>query len=604
MPDAPPPSTPVDYNAKRHGFFGQLGEGDNAHIKYLQTAITREELDQITLIQNIPGSEQWDVKDLFQRDVDDDRVEKGILPYFRDESKVKFFNPLTLLLLPMQEGGVAAQRDVAFVDGYKEQENGHEYEIYERAGHFKFKVHQTNRAYSMLEWNSQTTKIVAIDGQHRLSALKRWKEHPDGAAELSNWTIPVVVLGVFRATPDANAPGLLEIVRKIFMYINSEAREVNEARKILLDDEGVNAVCTQALIQDAHKNDCREIDKRNRKKVPLIFYDWRGAMKNNRPSPGPAAVKSIQEIHGWLENFVLGSDGSEQQEIRLGLDDIMPPLKSFGEGQRLTHDDAARVRNRFVESVYPGVAYLLENFLPYKEYIESCRDIEKQQLQKADTAAHAFIRLRFGTHRAPEGQIAAVDAAYTELIDVFTDLKQKFDELISRDIGMRAVMYAFGQGKEEYDKATGETKPWADYAAWFTASLNGIYLDGWFKSFADLEKKKREQLTYVAYDAGGSIINYKEAQQRQALGAIVGMLIFVGGEEGVGRDAVESAADSFGENLKVSLRSGFRKHFRAQLEEENFQGTKQEIRGEVNRRTEKAVNERMKTLRKMLGLSG
>src|SRR5512140_1280555 len=99
-----PPANPEKYDRKRLGYFGELGEGANISIKFIQTAISKKDLDEISLVQSIPGSETWRVRDLFQRDVDQNRVLDEILPYLQDTEKVKFFNPLTLVLLPMDQG--------------------------------------------------------------------------------------------------------------------------------------------------------------------------------------------------------------------------------------------------------------------------------------------------------------------------------------------------------------------------------------------------------------------------------------------------------------------------------------------------------------------
>src|SRR4051794_38872800 len=99
----PPDILLEEYSQKKLGYFGELGAGANARVMFLQTAITRDELDDITLIENIPGSEKWDVRDLFQRDVDKVRVQQSIVPWLQDKSTVKFFNPLTLILLPLDD---------------------------------------------------------------------------------------------------------------------------------------------------------------------------------------------------------------------------------------------------------------------------------------------------------------------------------------------------------------------------------------------------------------------------------------------------------------------------------------------------------------------
>ena len=96
------------YPQRKLGIYGNLGKGENADILFLETVITSAELDNIHLISNIPGSEKWDVKDLFQRDVDDERVTKDVIPYFKDQNKIKYFSPITLILLPTEN----AKRDI------------------------------------------------------------------------------------------------------------------------------------------------------------------------------------------------------------------------------------------------------------------------------------------------------------------------------------------------------------------------------------------------------------------------------------------------------------------------------------------------------------
>src|ERR1051326_3622821 len=110
-----PPVNELKYNKQKYGYFGELGHGAHARIRFLQSAVTKDELDHITLIENIPGSERWDIRDLFQRDVDMTRVEESILPYLRDPTKVKFFNPITLVLLPLNPVTGSVDAEVPYV---------------------------------------------------------------------------------------------------------------------------------------------------------------------------------------------------------------------------------------------------------------------------------------------------------------------------------------------------------------------------------------------------------------------------------------------------------------------------------------------------------
>src|SRR2546423_113482 len=134
-----PPVTELKYNKMKHGYFGELGNGAHACIRFLQSAITKDELDDITLIENIAGSDRWNIRDLFQRDVDMARVEESILPYLKDPTKVKFFNPLTLILLPINDTTGAVDFEVPYVKPASVTQGEHKYTEYERDGLFSYK---------------------------------------------------------------------------------------------------------------------------------------------------------------------------------------------------------------------------------------------------------------------------------------------------------------------------------------------------------------------------------------------------------------------------------------------------------------------------------
>ena len=152
-----PPVHSATYNKIKNGYYGELGEGANAKICFIQTAINRTELDSITLIENIPGSESWDVRDLFQRDVDKKRVTDRILPYLKDLTKVKFFNPLTLMVLPLDDSGTRVEQSVIYVEPREETEEGHQYRILERPNYYQFRVHVEKSAFSEVRWNDQNS---------------------------------------------------------------------------------------------------------------------------------------------------------------------------------------------------------------------------------------------------------------------------------------------------------------------------------------------------------------------------------------------------------------------------------------------------------------
>lgn len=603
-----PPVNPPKYNKQKYGYFGELGHGAHARIRFLQSAVTKDELDNITLIEHIPGSERWDIQDLFQRDVDMTRVEKSILPYLQDPLRVKFFNPLTLVLLPVDPATGTVDSGIPYVEPKTIKKGEHEYTQYERDGLFSYEVHSQVPAFSELQWSDSKVKLVAIDGQHRLSALKFWKSAA-GPKDLDTWQIPVVILGIFRADDvKANQPAnLLEIVRKTFVYINSRAEDVNESRLILLDDEAISSVCTQELVQASHRNDCLPDKLMKKEKLPLFVFDWRGQARwrddGSEATEAPGSILSIVEIRDWLSEYLLGDN--DWARTVLQLDDLDPPLsESFMQREILSHDDSLRIRKRFNELVLPGMSSLLEQFDPFKEYVVKVRELEVKRRAESEAFGHAFQKLRFGSPPPLLGKMKdLVDQAYSAVVEQLKNLRSDcFDELVDRDIGKRAVIYAFAALKEARDEFSGKTGSWKSHAEWFAPKLNQIYKAGWFKPYADLKKEQSRLLTHICFDSSGSIVNYKLGDVPKASGLFFALLIASQALKDFDEAQKDQLWDTYGEELDSALRKGFRRDHRAQLKD-TFKGTHLEFVAAVNEKAAHDVTQRLKLIKKKL-LSG
>ncbi len=127
---------------------------------------------------------------------------------------------------------------------------GFPYKVWEKKGFYQLGVHPEVSAYSFVKWNPEKVHVVAIDGQHRLSALKRLAKLPHPKVDMSTWTIPATILLIHKVNQNNVVEGLLDVVRTTFIYINSKAEEVTEARKILLNDESLNDICAQEVIDN------------------------------------------------------------------------------------------------------------------------------------------------------------------------------------------------------------------------------------------------------------------------------------------------------------------------------------------------------------------
>ena len=149
----PRPNLPhATYNQNFNGFFGHFGTEANAQIYFLQTGIRPSDLDKIALISEIPGSEKWNVRDLFQREVDIKRVLNNILPYLQDARRVKFFNPLTLTILPIDEETYNPLTDISFINesSFKDQD-GYDWMKFEFKNYYRYRYVKDQPHYGVID---------------------------------------------------------------------------------------------------------------------------------------------------------------------------------------------------------------------------------------------------------------------------------------------------------------------------------------------------------------------------------------------------------------------------------------------------------------------
>jgi hypothetical protein len=591
-----PPVNANPYNKYKVGIHGNLGKGANADIVFIQTVLTIDELDSITLVGNIPGSETWDVRDLFQRDVDDDRVTEDIIPYFKDESKIKYFNPITLILLPTENGKRNIVRNIEYIEPTVHA-SGQTERVYEREGYYRLNFYRHTDPIAKLEWNDSNCFLVAIDGQHRISGLKRWKNEP--GSNFRDWKIPVVILNIFKVDPKKSTANLLEIIRKTFVYINTKAERINNARKILLNDESVNSICTQEMVQFSHNNDIKPIEERDATIMPLIFYDWHG----KKQSPAPASLKSVEEIELWFEHYLFGEDSSEYQKSELFLADLNPPLDGYGADRALSHKDAERIRKQFEQIVLPGLLYFLQNFRPYRTFIEESRIIEQVEVQRSDSYRHAFMKLRFGTHKVEQDQIEKVHAAFEELKNRFLELKKRMDHTIQEDIGMRGAIFAFAECKDRIGASVSSPPSNIDYSKSFTAVMNELYDSGLFKGFDLLKVKQRSILMFIIFDEAGTRSNYRLEHAKDALGALLVVLVMSKFKEkglfGINSDIFEEIWDDFSNTLRKTYEKGLRKKIKSE-NQDNWTDTIPKFNAWVKNEAEKESAKKIEELSRFI----
>lgn len=168
------------------------------------------------------------LSELFQRQIDKNRVSDEIIPYLRSEGELVFFSSLVCVLVPplhldssyLPAEALDIARDPKLLCG-------------------------------TIRWNRDFLGPVVIDGQHRLSALRGMAGLQDSLTQkrLTNSSISILLILAAEAL-GYKAPknvSILGCARKIFVDLNKHAIPVTEARNILLDDVNLQSLCTRGL---------------------------------------------------------------------------------------------------------------------------------------------------------------------------------------------------------------------------------------------------------------------------------------------------------------------------------------------------------------------
>lgn len=282
-----------NYKLPLYGIRGEFSISQGVTVPYFMTLVDLKRITQeIKTHEEVSPSLDtvYNLVELFQRKIDIDRVRREIVDgYLRMPSKLKFFNSLTIVLLPKDRFG-------RICSSFEEYSNNDPHIPYQQNDQFdEFFSHSqwkksvfggvqfvaTNSAnLARLRWDSNRVDAVAVDGQHRLKALKLWMEGKNNElAESEKPTrIPVIFLLLhnsagFQVNEQSSRNGIKSIAREIFTDLNKNAREVDLATQIILDDRSVESCCVRSLITDSTCTDHKRL-------LPLSLLRWQEA--NNR----------------------------------------------------------------------------------------------------------------------------------------------------------------------------------------------------------------------------------------------------------------------------------------------------------------------------------
>ena len=239
-------------------------------VYYLVAVMSLQDLvDQIKLVEDISEKARvsWSLEELFQRDISWDRVQKELVNgYLKDANKQSFFNSLTIALLPQK--GLEIEEDY----GEPELSPSAAYPSWEKIDVGNICIeYGPRRSIGVIRWHKDRIFPVAIDGQHRLAALKKYCEEGKDhllLGDVLDTKIPLIFLILDKSVGfEGRSKNLLVTLREIFIDLNRNARKVPKSRVILLEDLNIQAFCVRTLLAEKAREDFPHV-------LPLSMVIW------------------------------------------------------------------------------------------------------------------------------------------------------------------------------------------------------------------------------------------------------------------------------------------------------------------------------------------
>jgi cation transport regulator ChaB len=301
-------------------------------IPYFQAVISLEEATkELKLVENLPSDlrSKWKLEELFQREIDWERVRHDIVDgYLRRPEKLKFFNSLTVALLPVDERKMLANDygDTPKIPDLKESLQKAPWQVKNIGG--VQVITNSKSANGYIRWDPKRIFPATIDGQHRLASLQTLFNEgnlPSAALETKLSVIFLVLdpragfdITKMNLAKDENQ--VLTVVREVFIDLNKHAEEVNRSRRILLDDQEIECRCLRQLI-------AQRIGETPEDRLPLGIVHWQHNVTakfnvNEQTGPFVTTVELLYSIIVDLLDLKRPKDPLDEKQVRKFVESI------------------------------------------------------------------------------------------------------------------------------------------------------------------------------------------------------------------------------------------------------------------------------------------
>ncbi|WP_248277661.1 DNA sulfur modification protein DndB [Brasilonema sp. UFV-L1] len=255
-----------------------------------------------------------------------------------------------------------------------------------------------------LRWDEDRVLAVAVDGQHRLWALRTFREDQKfrgGTLRTVEQQTKIPVLFVllhesagFQNVQSEADYSIRGIARELFTDLNKNAKTVDKARELILDDKSISAQCVRTLLTESTAKDAKD-------RLPLSLVRWQddsnrfdssyylnslvhldllvSAILDLKPPRDPMEKKQVFDFLESIDS-ALGRNDQEVQYEGRSLKEYYVEDYCDEDGEPVT--PFVRIPENYLDSAIEGfkvnfrpwLVKLLLEFKPYRNLLKYARE--------------------------------------------------------------------------------------------------------------------------------------------------------------------------------------------------------------------------------------
>ncbi|WP_133180944.1 DNA sulfur modification protein DndB [Shewanella decolorationis] len=317
------------FELKRTGTFGSFSAAGSFPVNYVLASFDVEDLKYLTFARELVN-DKLDFEMMMQRDIDEDRAIRDLAEYLYPSNKnvdelksnIVFFPPILVAILDVRNEKVSPfypKQNVIENGGFIKANWGDLFQI--KGFQSNTQKHATKLGEYLIQKSpveiglnieSNGSRLVVIDGQHRLYAIKEMLK--SNKKELLNELhLPVCIVFPPHSTDEYSeqkVPSSTEVFRHLFVDVNATMEQVGGHFTILLKDNNVSSVVIRKLCDMI-------INEPEEGRVKLSAIEWN--TKSKKDSTILTKKYSVTSI-GIIDKALSETIGGSQRALKHVLD--------------------------------------------------------------------------------------------------------------------------------------------------------------------------------------------------------------------------------------------------------------------------------------------